>query len=86
MRTLLLAALIVSGCGGRGAPVRLPAAALTFPDGKTITVELALTPADRERGLMFRTSLDPDYGMLFVFHSEQPMQHFRLKQEKFNPP
>jgi uncharacterized protein len=33
----------------------------------TIRVELADTPSERERGLMGRTSLSPDKGMLFVF-------------------
>jgi len=30
-------------------------------------VELARTPAEHERGLMFRRHLDPDAGMLFLF-------------------
>lgn len=50
---------------------RLPAAALSFPDGRRITVELALTPRDREQGLMNRRSLPEDYGMLFAFPREQ---------------
>jgi len=43
---------------------------LTFPDGKTITVDVVDTPATREAGLMCRTKLPKDYGMLFVFPQE----------------
>lgn len=32
-----------------------------------IPVELALTPTERQRGLMFRRDLEPHAGMLFVF-------------------
>jgi uncharacterized membrane protein (UPF0127 family) len=35
------------------------------------TVELALTPEQQERGLMFRKSMAPDAGMLFVFDDVQ---------------
>ena len=56
------------------AAAALPTAPLTFPDGKTITVEVAATPRDRERGLMDRVKLARDYGMLFVFPTEQPLQ------------
>lgn len=34
------------------------------------SVELALTPEQQARGLMNRTHLDPDKGMLFVFAQE----------------
>lgn len=37
------------------------------------TVELADTPEDRARGLMFREQLAPDAGMLFDFHAERPV-------------
>lgn len=41
-----------------------------LPGGREITAELAVTPAERERGLMFREKLEPDQGMLFVFEEE----------------
>jgi uncharacterized membrane protein (UPF0127 family) len=37
------------------------------------TVEVAASPADRSRGLMFRESLAPDAGMLFDFNEERPV-------------
>ena len=46
---------------------RLPTMLLTLPNGKTIRAEIATNPADQEHGLMFRSSLPPDRGMLFVF-------------------
>lgn len=60
-----------AGAAPPAAPKKTGTAALTFPDGKSIAVELAVTPGERERGLMFRRSLPPDYGMLFVFPREQ---------------
>jgi uncharacterized membrane protein (UPF0127 family) len=38
----------------------------------TFRVELALTPQEQERGLMYRKSLDADAGMLFVSQTERP--------------
>jgi uncharacterized membrane protein (UPF0127 family) len=35
-----------------------------------ITAEIAQRPAERQRGLMFRESLPPDHGMLFIFPAE----------------
>lgn len=50
---------------------------LTVHTGKgafTFNVELADTEAEREKGLMFRTELAPDAGMVFDFHTTQPVQ------------
>jgi hypothetical protein len=38
---------------------------------KAFTVELATTPSEMQVGLMFRQSLAPDAGMLFVYPSDQ---------------
>jgi hypothetical protein len=35
------------------------------------TAEVAATPDEQERGLMFRTSVDPDGGMLFPYDPPQ---------------
>jgi uncharacterized protein len=37
----------------------------------TLTAEIALTPAQREQGLMYRKELKDGEGMLFVFESDQ---------------
>lgn len=37
------------------------------------TVEIADTDAKRAEGLMFRTAMAPDHGMLFDFKREQPV-------------
>ncbi len=42
----------------------------TRTDELRLTVEVARTPAQRAQGLMFRTRLDPQSGMLFLFGSE----------------
>jgi uncharacterized protein len=39
-------------------------------DGNCFTVEVAATASDRAMGLMFRESLEDDYGMLFLFEEE----------------
>lgn len=38
--------------------------------GALFHVEVARTEAEKERGLMYRTSMPRDYGMLFVFASD----------------
>ena len=35
------------------------------------TIELARTPAEMERGLMFRDRLAPDHGMLFLYEGDR---------------
>lgn len=42
--------------------------------GNRIIAEVAATPEDRALGLMFRTALHPDSGMIFVFENEQPLR------------
>jgi len=47
---------------------------LSLPNDKQIIAELALTPEQWERGLMYRKEIPENYGMLFVFKEE--INHF----------
>jgi len=66
MRAAVAAALALAGCRDRGpvAVIRGPCAAVE------VSLEVAATPAERERGLMYRTSLAEGRGMLFVFDAD----------------
>jgi uncharacterized membrane protein (UPF0127 family) len=48
------------------------------PGVAAVRVEVARTPAARERGLMNRPQLDPDEGMLFLF-DESALHGFWMK-------
>jgi len=52
----------------------LPAVIIDAPKGKKVEVrvEIADGPLEQARGLMYRTALGEDRGMLFVFRDEQP--------------
>ena len=53
----------------------LPQSPLTIETGGgsvRFTVELATTPVQQQRGLMFRRALAPNAGMLFVYDDERP--------------
>lgn len=45
---------------------------ITLPDGAVIHAELATSPEEQARGLMFRRELAPDRGMIFHFADSQP--------------
>lgn len=45
----------------------------TGEDAHLIRVEVARTPDERSRGLMFRQAMPADAGMLFDFGSERPV-------------
>ena len=50
----------------------LPTVELTI-GAHRLVAEVAATTATRTTGLMFRFSLQPDHGMLFVFDAPQPL-------------
>jgi uncharacterized membrane protein (UPF0127 family) len=51
--------------------------------GVVLTVEIASTPTDQQKGLSDRDSMAPDHGMLFVFGSEG-MWGFWMKGMRFS--
>src|SRR5690554_5425657 len=55
----------------------LPTTQLSI-NGIAVQAEIAATPASLKRGLMFRESLPPNHGMLFVFNKPQ-IQCFWMK-------
>jgi uncharacterized membrane protein (UPF0127 family) len=68
MRYFLLAALLpLTCCGPKAATLEdFPTRPITLPSGQVIRAETMIDNIDLIRGLMFRTSLAPDHGMLFV--------------------
>ena len=73
MRRVPLLLAIAAGAVGpacKTAPARAPTATIDTGERKVpFKVELAITPAEHERGLMFREHLEPDTGMLFISDS-----------------
>ncbi len=70
VRAALVVLLLLSCCGREGGSARLEVHPLVVGNQR-IRVEVAATAADRYRGLMHRTSLPEDHGMLFVFPVEK---------------
>jgi uncharacterized membrane protein (UPF0127 family) len=68
MRYFLLAALLpLACCGPKSSTLEdFPTRPITLPGGQVIRAETMIDNIDLTRGLMFRTSLAPDRGMLFV--------------------
>ncbi|MCC4212446.1 DUF192 domain-containing protein [Leeuwenhoekiella parthenopeia] len=94
MRLLLLSLLFISfvSCKNKAenTPKELTQEKITFsPEGSleifkkdssvvSLSIELAETAYETETGLMYRESMKPDQGMLFVFEDEQP-HNFYMK-------
>lgn len=69
----LAISLLVSGCGDPP-EVHLPTTQMQI-GSQTFTLEIAISPHDQEVGLMHRSALNADRGMIFVFPDEQ-VRHF----------
>ncbi len=73
-RALALAAILLGGCTGGGpAPAPSPSGPrVALPSGAVFALEVARTPEQVTQGLMFRESLAPASGMVFVFDELEP--------------
>ena len=82
LTVLAAAVLLFSACnsvssttvgeGSSGLDPSHPITTITLPDGAQIKAELAITRDAQAQGMMFRTNLRPDEGMLFPFEEMAP--------------
>jgi len=68
--TLGLSTLVVACSGGKQI---ITIVSLDGTSEVSVNVELAITPEEQQQGLMGRTHLSDDTGMLFVFDQDQPL-------------
>ena len=71
---LVLAVLLALTLGAQAQLAVFKTSSLTIDTAsgpRRFAIELALTPAQQEQGLMFRRDLAPDAGMLFDLGSER---------------
>ncbi len=70
--TILLLAALLAGCTSSGTTARPTTQQVTIK-GRTFTLDLALDPESRYKGLGGRKTIPDDGGMLFVFVNAQPL-------------
>jgi uncharacterized protein len=79
-----LAFIVLAGCGRESAEQTADDFAtreITLPHGQIIKAETMIDTRDLLRGMMFRTSIRPDHGMLFVHASagQHPYWMYQMK-------
>ncbi len=75
---LILSLIFISVEGGKKGYIRV-----FFPNGFSVTAELARTEEERALGLMFREKINEDQGMLFIFE-KGGIYPFWMKNMKFS--
>ncbi len=78
MRLLFLAAVLpLISCGPEPTSIEdFPTQPVTLPEGQVIRVEAMIGEFQLHRGMMFRTSLASDRGMLFVHPQPDHYSHW----------
>ncbi len=79
--TIAAAALFAAGCGSSNLTDEVGLTQVTFPNGVRINAETMRRELELMRGLMFRESLPPDRGMLFI-HPAESTFHYWMYQTK----
>ena len=80
MRRLAACTLLALALSACGAAVKAPPGGLVLKFGRhPMAAEVAATQAQRERGLMSRTHLAKDAGMIFLFPPGKPTGAFWMK-------
>lgn len=77
----MTAAFFTAGCGSSNVTDEVGLTQVTFPNGVNINAETMRSEPELMRGLMFRESLAPDRGMLFIHPSENTF-HYWMYQTK----
>jgi len=81
LRTLVLSGLpaacllLAAACARGPEPQRLDRVQIEL-GARRLAVEAARTPKQREMGMMFRQTLKPDEGMLFVFPRDEELNFY----------
>lgn len=78
---LLVLPLFLMSCASRHEGLTKVVLSSTGGDDIVLWVEVADDPAEQARGLMERTELPEDQGMLFIFEESQPLS-FWMKNTK----
>src|SRR5213596_2776384 len=78
---VVLLIALAGGCSDPQYKTRLPTAPMTLA-GKTFVMDVAVTSAAREVGLMYRDWMPKDHGMIFVFDRARDLS-FYMKNTRF---
>src|SRR4029079_3354330 len=78
---LTAAAWFAVGCSSSNITDELNLTQVTFPNGVKVNAETMRSDVELMRGLMFRESLAPNRGMLFIHPSESTF-HYWMYQTK----
>ncbi len=70
MRFILPVCLALMSCGGKPTTVEdFNITEVTLPGGQVIKAETRISQEDMLRGMMFRTSIAPDHGLLYFYRN-----------------